>query len=165
MYQLKPLSKAGVPAALEKAERYRLLNEPGEAVSICQDILAVEPDHQQALVILLLALTDLLGDEPSAGPRAEQVAQSLRDEYERVYYSGIIAERSAKAHLRRGGIAPDGIYEWLIDAMEFYERAERLRPAGNDDVILRWNACARLLMEHPNLRPMAGERTEPQFLE
>jgi hypothetical protein len=165
MFELKPLSKGAVPAALEKAERYRLLNEPGEAVSICQDVLAVEPDHQPARVVLLLALTDQLLEEPGLASRAGEVARSLRDAYEREYYTGIVAERSAKAHLRRGGLSPDGVYEWLADAMECYERAERLRPAGNDDAILRWNACARLLMDYPKVRPAAGERAEPQFLE
>lgn len=165
MHQLKPLSKAAVPAALEKAERYRLLNEPGEAVSICQDVLAVEPNHQPALIVLLLALTDQLAEEPAVASRAQQVARSLREEYDRLYYAGIIAERSAKAHLRRGGVSPDGVYDWLADAMDCYERAEALRPSGNDDAILRWNACARLLMEHPNLRPSRDERPEPQFLE
>lgn len=164
MYELKPLSRAAVPAALEKAERYRLLNEPGEAVSICQDVLAVEPDHQHALVILLLALTDQLVEEPGAASRAQQVARSLRDEYERTYYSGIVSERSAKAHLRRGGVSPDGVYEWLVDAMDCYGRAEGLRPSGNDDAILRWNACARLLREHPNLK-RSQERPEPLLLE
>jgi hypothetical protein len=165
MFDLKPLSKAALPAALEKAERYRLLNEPGEAVSICEDVLAVEPGHQQAMIVLLLALTDQLVDEPAAAGKAQQVARGLRDEYERVYYTGIIAERSAKAHLRRGGVSPEGIYEWLADAMECYQRAEALRPAGNDDAILRWNACARLLKQHPNLSPARGERPEPQLLE
>lgn len=164
MPHLKPLSRAAVPAALEKAERYRLLNEPWEAVSICQDILAVEPGHHQAQVTLLLSLTDQLLEEPAAAGRAQDVARSLADEYDRLYYTGIVAERSAKAHLRRGGVSPDGLYEWLTDAMDCYERAEAIRPAGNDDAILRWNACARLLMEHPNLQPVA-ERPEPQFLE
>jgi hypothetical protein len=165
IYQLKPLSTAAVPAALEKAERYRLLNEPGEAVSICEDVLAVEPGHHDALVILLLALTDQLLDAPAVASKAEQVARSLSDEYDRCYYQGIIAERTAKAHLRRGGMSPDGVYEWIADAMEYYERAEALRPAGNDDAILRWNACARVLKENPNLRPAVDDRREPQFLE
>jgi hypothetical protein len=151
IYQLKPLSTAAVPAALEKAERYRLLNEPGEAVSICEDVL--------------LALTDQLLDAPAVASKAEQVARSLSDEYDRFYYQGIIAERTAKAHLRRGGMSPEGVYEWIADAMECYERAEALRPAGNDDAILRWNACARLLKENPNLRPAVDDRREPQFLE
>jgi hypothetical protein len=164
MHQLKALSKAAVPAALEKAERYRLLNEPSEAVSICQDVLAVEPDHQPASIILLLALTDQLVEEPAVGNWAEQVAASLSDEYARSYYSGIVAERRAKAHLRRGGVSPAGIYEWLRDAMDYFERAESVRPAGNDDAILRWNACARLLQERSNLQP-SDEQAEPQFLE
>lgn len=165
MYELKPISKGAVPAALEKAQRYRLLNEPAAAESICRDVLAVEPDHQEALVVLLLALTDQLSEEPGAAARAQQVAASLRDEYERLYYAGVIAERRAKAHLRRGGVPPHGVYDWLMDAMEAYERAEALRPPGHDDAILRWNACVRLLQEHPNLRPAAEERPEPQFLE
>jgi hypothetical protein len=165
MYQLKPLSKAAVPAALEKAERYRLLNEPGEAVSICQDVLAVEPNHQPAMITLLLALTDQLLDEPAVGARAQQVAARLHDEYERLYYSGIVAERSAKALLRRGGVSPHGVYEWLREAMDDFERAEAVRPPGNDDAILRWNACARLLHEHSNLQPSSDQLAEPQFLE
>ena len=162
---MKPLSAAGIPAALEKAERYRLLNEPGEAVSICQDVLAVQPHDRQARIILLLALTDQLVEEPGVALRAQQVARSLDEEYERLYYLGIVSERSAKAHLRRGGVSLEGVYDWLADAMEFYDRAEALRPPGNDDAILRWNACARLLQEHPNLRPSAETRGEPQFLE
>ena len=51
MFELKPLSHEGIPAALEKAMRYRLLNEPGEAESICHDVLRIDPDNQQALVI------------------------------------------------------------------------------------------------------------------
>ena len=62
-------------------------------------------------------------------------------------------------------MAPDGVYEWLADAMECYDVRECLRPPGNDDAILRWNACVRLLQENPNLRPSRDERTEPQFLE
>jgi len=50
MAELKRLHKDAIPAALEKAERYRLLNEPGEAESICLDILAVDPDNQRALI-------------------------------------------------------------------------------------------------------------------
>ena len=58
MPELKQLHKDAIPAALEKAERYRLLNEPGEAESICLDILAVDPDNQRAIITLLLAFTD-----------------------------------------------------------------------------------------------------------
>jgi hypothetical protein len=159
------LSKAAVPAALEKAERYRLLNEPSEAESICLDVLVVDPDNQAALVGLLLALTDQFSHEPAAAPRAQQVAEQLRDGYERLYYAGIVAERRAKAHLQRGGASRHGVYEWLMDALELYERAAAIRPAANDDAILRWNACVRVLRDHPNLQPAGDERGEPQFLE
>jgi hypothetical protein len=43
-FDLKPISIASIPRALEKAERYRLLNEPEQAESICLDILDAEPD-------------------------------------------------------------------------------------------------------------------------
>ena len=59
MSELKTLSTEAVPAALEKAEHYRLLNEPEEAESICQDVLAADPANQRALIVLLLARTDL----------------------------------------------------------------------------------------------------------
>ena len=53
MFELKPLSTEAIPAALEKAERYRLLNEPGEAESICLDVLKADPENQQALITLV----------------------------------------------------------------------------------------------------------------
>ena len=33
----------------------------------------------------------------------------------------------------------------FMDAMELFERAEALLPAGNDDAVLRWNGCARVI--------------------
>ena len=54
MFKLKPLHPNAVPAALAKAERYRLLNEPLEAESICRDILRLEPDNHAALVVWVL---------------------------------------------------------------------------------------------------------------
>ena len=63
MFKLKPLSKEAVPAALEKANCYRFLNEPVEAESICLDILEVEPENQQAIITLLLSLTDQFGHD------------------------------------------------------------------------------------------------------
>src|SRR6266478_1971661 len=58
MPELKSLSREAVPAALEKAMRYRLLNEPAEAESICLDVLKTDPENQEAIITLLLALTD-----------------------------------------------------------------------------------------------------------
>src|ERR1051326_267800 len=97
-FELKTLSTDSIPAALEKAMRYRLLNEPGEAESICHDVLACDPENQEALVILLLALTDRFGKNYRAGLiHAQEVLPRLRDPYERAYYAGIISERRAKA--------------------------------------------------------------------
>ena len=45
-FTLKPISPEAIPEALQKAERYRLLNEPAQAESLCQDVLAVEPNNQ-----------------------------------------------------------------------------------------------------------------------
>jgi len=99
----KPITKDGIPAALQKAERYRVINDPTSAESICLDVLAVSPENQQALVTLLLAITDQFGEEPTeAVRRAQQVLPRLRDEYKRTYYAGIISERRAKAQLRSG---------------------------------------------------------------
>ena len=150
MFEIKPLSPEGVKQALEKAERYRLLNEPAEAESICHDVLMIEPENQEALVTLLLALTDRFSKGYALGAtQAQEVAARLTDEYQRQYYSGIIHERRGKALLNRGvpGSGYDA-YEWLREAMQEYEQAEKLRPAGNEDAILRWNACARIIMHN-----------------
>src|SRR5207249_3883688 len=136
-FTLKTLSVEAVPRALTKAERYRLLNEPGEAESICRDALAADPDNEEALITLLLALTEQFEDDAAgaaAAADAAKVAERLRSDYERAYYTGIIWERRAKAQLRR--FAPSAgprAYDWLRTAMEWYERAEAIRPAGNDD--------------------------------
>src|ERR1039458_3092375 len=100
MFTLKPLSKDAVPAAIARAERYRLLNEPWQAESICRDVLAVEPDHQAAMVLLILALTDQFDCGINAKDAMDVVA-GLKGEYERAYYSGIVDERRAMALLRQ----------------------------------------------------------------
>ena len=161
MFELKPLSLEAVPAALEKAERYRLLNEPGEAESICHDILGVDPGNQKAIVTLLLALTDRFGKSYAIGvAQTQEVLQQIRDPYERQYYNGIVSERRAKALLHQGGPgAGFHAYEFLQEAMGCYENAEAIRPPGNDDALLRWNACARIIMQN-KLTARAEERIE-----
>ena len=32
--------------------------------------------------------------------------------------------------------------------MNWFEKAEKMRPAGNDDTILRWNGCARIIIRN-----------------
>lgn len=155
MFQPKPISKDAIPSALAKAERYRLLNEPGEAESICLDVLQIEPDNQDALVTLVLALTDQFPRAPHGlAARAGELAGRLTDAYEREYYAGIIHERRAKAALERDSFhSTASATGWLHDALACFERAEQLKPAHNDDAVLRWNACARLLQQLPHLAP------------
>jgi len=166
-FMLKPLSPEAVPRALAKAERYRLLNEPGEAESICLDALDADPENQEVLVTLLLAVTEQFDDDATtAVTRARTCAERIRSEYDRAYYTGIIWERRAKARLKRA--VPDcgpRAYDWLREAMNWYEKAEAVRPAGNDDALLRWNACARLIMRDRRLVPAAEESGEPLLLE
>ena len=161
MYQLKQISRDSISAAIEKAERYRLLDEPGLAESICLDILEVDPQNAKAIVILLLAITDQFSTSTSGDVnRARQLLPQLQSEYEKNYYAGIISEREGMAiltHMRGGQFA---VYEWLSEAMEFFEKAEAIRPPGNDDAILRWNTCARQIMRH-QLKPLNEKYAEP----
>jgi hypothetical protein len=168
MFHPKPISKEAIPAALIKAERYRLLSEPSEAESICLDVLQIDPANQEALVVLVLALTDQFRDETAgsrnAAGRAEELLPRLSDAYDRVYFAGIIRERRAKAVLQRDRFAATATAaEWLREAMQYFERAEAIRPAHNDDAVLRWNACARLLQQLPEPQPDTQE--EPLQLE
>jgi hypothetical protein len=161
MFTLKPISPESVPSALAKAERYRLLNEPQEAESICRDILAIEPDNQQALISLILALTDQLASDAHAFANTLSVVERLQAPYDRAYYAGIAWERRAKARYHGGHGAHQYVYEWIMRAMELFEDAERLRPAGNDDALLRWNACVRYLARHKELVKPTVEVAEP----
>jgi hypothetical protein len=161
--ELKPITREGIQAALQKAERYRLLNDSSAAESICLDVLEIDPENQPALVTLLLSITDQFGDELSDGvQRARDVLPRLKDDYKRAYYAGIICERRAKAQLHRSALgAADVAAEWFHEAMGWYERAEALRPAGNDEAILRWNTCVRLLGRHEPSGRSAPRDYEP----
>jgi hypothetical protein len=163
MFTLKPISRDSVEGSLAKAERYRLLNEPNEAESICRDILLVDPGNKQARVSLILALTDQIQHDSSVFAAAVDATEGLETAYERAYYSGIVWERRAKAfHLHaRGHRSAGSVYDWLVKALSFFEKAERVRPPGNDDAILRWNACVRFLDRHKELRPQTEEVSEP----
>jgi hypothetical protein len=159
-FELKTLSPEAIPRALEKAERYRLLNEPAEAESICLDVLHIDPENQHALVTLLLALTDQFNVR-GAAKEARDLLPRLHGEYERAYYAGIISERRAKAWLHKGGPGCQvAAHDSFREAMSWYERAQHLRPPENDDATLRWNTCARILMRNPRLLPPREERIE-----
>ena len=149
MNELKPIHAEAVPRALELAERYRLLNEPEQSASICHDVLSIDPENQAAVRTLFLATTEMFGHRRGAKLEdAEKVAGRFQAEYDRVYYSGVACERWGRAKLQSGEHASMAA-SWIHQAMELYARAENLRPAGNDDAILRWNACVRLLQDLP----------------
>jgi len=160
--ELKSLHKDAIQGALAKAERYRLLHEPWQSESICQDVLRIDPENEQALVTLILALTDQFDKGLADGSKqAREILPRLHSEYDRAYYAGIISERQAKAQLDQGGRANGVIaYHWLREAMSYYEKAEAIRLPGNDDAIIRWNTCARILMRDPKLVREAEERVE-----
>jgi tetratricopeptide (TPR) repeat protein len=147
-FELKKLSPEAIPSALERAERYRLLNEPVQAESICLDILGVEPDNQHALVCLLLALSEQFGENITEKlDRAWSILPKLRDEYQQSYYQGILLERQARLYMRSDAPGSNfSAYDLFKEAMRLYEKAEKLRPASNDEAVLRWNTCARTIM-------------------
>ena len=162
MFELKPLHKDAISAALDKAMRYRLLNEPGAAESICLDVLAAEPENQQALTTLLLALTDRFSKGYGVSDtQAKEILGRIKGEYERTYYGGILAERRAKAQLARGTPGcHHQAYEGFREAMHWFEKAESIRPPGNDDAVLRWNTCARMIAKN-QLTAREEENIEP----
>jgi replication-associated recombination protein RarA len=163
-FKLKPLSKDGIEAALDKAEHYRLLNQPRLAESICLDILEVDSSNQKAKVFLLLALTDQFARSSSkASKQALELAQSLKDDYSRHYYEGIIHERQGAVALNSGIPGADfDACEWYLEAMNFYEKAEKVSPSGNNDALLRWNTCARTIMQY-NLQERPQDDSRPEL--
>jgi hypothetical protein len=166
MFDYKPIRREAVAAALEKAERYRFLNDPTAAESICLDVLLADPGNQHATVTLLLALSDQFPSAPAElEHRARELLPKIQDPYRREYYEGVVCERRAKAHLAAGAPGAGTMaYEWLRQAMDHYERAERIRPPGNDEAILRWNTCARILDRHEQHVHAGGEEGyQPSF--
>jgi hypothetical protein len=162
MSELKSLSKEAIPAAVEKAMRYRLLNEPAEAESICLDILRTDPENQDAITTLLLALTDRFTKGYGVSDaQAKELLGRIKSEYERAYFTGIFAERRAKTKLSQN--TPDcrfQAYDLFREAMTWFEKAEAMRPSGNDDALLRWNTCARIIERNKLVPRDEEERIE-----
>ena len=168
-FELKKLSPEAVPRALAKAERYRLLNEPargGEHLPRCA--AGPSPTTRTALTTLLLAHHRSVRQRFVVARRAGvgQVSRLLQDPVRARLLlrhvsraAGEGAASAGRARLR----AP--AYRWLREAMTWYEKAEGIRPPGNDDAMLRWNACARLIMRDHHLVPMTEDRNEPLLLE
>jgi tetratricopeptide (TPR) repeat protein len=161
-FELKPLSKESIDPALVKAEHYRLLNQPRLAESICLDILEIDPDNQKAIIVLLLALTDQFKQASTkASKQALELANSLKDEYSQAYYAGIVHERQGSAALNSSLPGADfDAYMWYREAMQFYEKANEINKGVNDDPTLRWNTCARIIMQnHLHERPSDDDQT------
>jgi hypothetical protein len=149
--ELKPISQESIPRALELAERYRLLDEPEQAASICSDVLAAQPGNTQALLTLFLATTEQFGHAHGTKLEdADKIVAQMSTDYERAYYGALARERWARSRLQLGSHA-SLVGDWIRRAMDGYAEAERLRPLGNDDPILRWNACVRLVQRFPGL--------------
>jgi tetratricopeptide (TPR) repeat protein len=148
-HKLKTIAKSGIDGALAKAQLYRYLNEPEESESICQDILAADPENQPALRLLGLTITDQFrGVAADRYAEAEATFRNLADPYKKEYYLGILCERRAKAQARSG--RPSHIWVPLFEkAMKHFESAEAIKPTNNEEAILRWNRCVRLLQTVP----------------
>jgi hypothetical protein len=163
-FDLKSISVQSIPEALAKVERYRLLNEPALAESICLDILAIVPDHQQALISLLLARTDQFHLQVPA-KAAQEIVARIKGDYEQAYYAGIIWERVGHTRIRQGGTGGSAsAYHALREAMTHYERAIDFASPGNDDAILRWNTCARVIMQNRDVRPLPDEEPRQAWM-
>lgn len=151
-YEFKRIAPESIPAALAKAEKYRDLNQPEQAESIARDVLVVSPEHKGALRELGLSITDQFAQHPEWFRDAEEIFRRIADPYETPYLIGLAHERLCRALLRTSTAAETLAGLWA-GAMRHYAAAERVRPAGNDDAILRWNSLVRLLERHPQLDP------------
>src|SRR4030081_2306126 len=130
MSDLKPLSQKAIPAALEKAERYRLLNEPAEAESICLDVLKADPENQRALITLLLAVTDRFGKGYGVSDtQTKELLSRVKGEYERAYSPGRLADRRPRAKPAQGTLGSShSVYDGFGEARSCFEKAEAVRP-------------------------------------
>ncbi len=163
MLDLKSLHPESLPKAIEKAKQYRLLNEPWQAESICRDILQVSENHQEAILNLILAITDQFDSSRRRNDReAKQLCEQLESKYERLYYRGLIAERMGKAILKRTTPRAKYIaYEYFRAALDLYQEAEKLAPDDNEETILRWNACVRTIQSQKLQRAPEEDQIQP----
>lgn len=149
------IHKDSIDIVLDKARQYRSLLEPDLAISICLDIFAVDAQHQEALVIYILALSDTLSHGGTGTHKPDKkilnAIKQLKSKYQQDYYQGIFYERKARS-LMRHAMSRSFAYNLLFQAIECYQKAEKLSPKGNDDTILRHNACLRTI-ENEHLQP------------
>jgi len=152
-FQLNRISHDAIPTALEKARQYRLLLEPEQAESICLDILAIEPEHSEASILLILALTDQFTHRCQTldAKRVLDLIKQLPHRYDQLYYQGLVNERRGRAMLHNS-MSHSFAYGYFHKALLFYQQAMQQSPSGNDDAILRSNACLRTI-ENKRLKP------------
>jgi hypothetical protein len=154
MHELKKINPASIPRDLDKARLYRKLNEPWLAQNICMDILAVQPENQDAIVQMILAITDSFGHPNAASLKnAKRLLPQLEDDYDRVYYEGIVYERWGYTHINKIGHGPM-VYDAMRTAMDCFETANELTADDNDDPVLRYNACLRTINRYPDVAPV-----------
>jgi tetratricopeptide (TPR) repeat protein len=151
--KLHDIHADSIELALDKARQYRSLLEPEIAESICLDILHIDPDNQPALVVYILALSDQLhhAGKKTQVQAIEMAIQKLRSRYQQFYYTGLLHERRARFMLTQS-MARVFAYDYFIEALQFYQKAEKIRPDHNDESILRWNSCIRTI-EKEKLKP------------
>lgn len=152
--ETKPLPRGEVSKVLAIAQRCRDVSEPEEAESICLDVLETDAANQQALVLLLLARTDLLdAGLPGGVERAREPLAKLESAFDREYYAGIVCERQARHLLRaRGRHSSTVAWDWFQYAMDHFEEASRLAP-DRVEPALRFNACVRLIGRNRHCAP------------
>jgi hypothetical protein len=159
--EIKPLPTHDFESALGLAERCRASEEPEAAESACLDVLAIDPENERALELLILARTDLLERGlPGGVEKAREVLERLDRPYERAYYGALICERQARYLLRQRGARAGAIaYDWLRQATDRYEDAMRMDPERAEPVV-RYNACVRLIERHPHCAAGAEDEFE-----
>ena len=154
-----PISPEGIPRALARAERYRFLNEPWQAESICRDVLIIQPDNQAAIILLVLSQTDQFEQGASAREIAQtlQIAETLKDDYQRAYYCGLVHERHAIAVFRahpdyrsRRQVSTLFRTRWsrIVGRRRFSRRATMMRCFAGMPVFASWSAigdCSKTL--------------------
>lgn len=151
--KLHDIHADSIELALDKARQYRSLLEPEIAESICLDILHIDPDNQPALVVYILALSDQLhhAGKKTQVQAIEMAIQKLQSRYQQFYYTGLLHERRARFMLTQS-MARVFSYDYFIEALQFYQKAEKIRPEHNDESILRWNSCIRTI-DKEKLKP------------
>ena len=145
---LRDIHKDAIVSALAKAKQYRSLLEPESAASICLDILKIDPEHQEATIIYILSLTDQLhqAENQSQIKSIQTAINKLDSEYERLYYTGIINERRARFLLHQP-MSRSFAYGYFEEAIEAFDKAEKLSKDDNSDAILRHNSCVRTILK------------------